>query len=72
MCVCIKVLQSYSTLYNPVDCSPPGSSVHGASPGKNTGVGCHFILQRIFLTQGWNPHLLHCKVGSLQLEPPGK
>ena len=30
-------------------------------PGKNTGVGCHFLLQRIFLTQGSNPDLLHCK-----------
>jgi len=28
-------------------------------PAKNTGVGCHFLLQGIFLTQGWNPHLLH-------------
>ena len=31
------------------------------SPGKNTGVGCHFLLQGIFLTQGSNPHLLHCR-----------
>ena len=31
------------------------------SPGKNTGVGCHFLLQRIFPTLGWNPGLLHCK-----------
>ena len=30
-------------------------------PGKNTGVGCHFLLQEIFLTQGSNPGLLHCK-----------
>ena len=29
-------------------------------PGKNTGVGCHFLLQGTFLTQGSNPHLLHC------------
>ena len=29
------------------------------SPGENTGVGCHFLLQGIFLTQGLNPHLLH-------------
>ena len=27
-----------------MDCSPPGSSVHGDSPGKNTGVDCHFLL----------------------------
>ena len=43
------------TLGDPVDCSPPGSSVHGDSPGKNTGEGCHFLLQEIFPTQGLNP-----------------
>ena len=31
------------------------------SPGKNTGVGCHALLQRIFLTQGSNPGILHCR-----------
>ena len=36
---------------DPTDCSPPGSSVHGDSPGKSTGVGCHPLLQGIFLTQ---------------------
>ena len=39
-------------------CSLPGSSVHGDSPGKNTGVGCHALLQGIFPTQGSNPSLL--------------
>ena len=43
------------------DCSPPGSSVHGDSPGKNTGVGCHALLQGIFPTQGLNLDLLHCR-----------
>ena len=33
-----------------MDCSLPGSSVHGDSSGPNTGVGCHFLLQEIFLT----------------------
>ena len=47
-----KSLQSCPTLCDPMDCSPPGSSVH--SPGKNTGVGCHALLQRIFPTQGLN------------------
>ena len=45
------------------------------SPGKNTGVGCHSLLQGIFLTQGSNPHLLcilHWQSGSLQLAPTGK
>ena len=41
-----------------MDCSPPGSSVHGDSPSKNTGVGCHALLQGIVLTQGWNSGLL--------------
>ena len=31
------------------------------SPGKNTGVGCHALLQGIFLSQGWKPRLLHCR-----------
>ena len=44
-----------------MDCSPPGSSVHGDSPGKNTGVGCHAVLQGIFPTQGSNPGLLCCR-----------
>ena len=30
-------------------------------PGKNTGVGCHFLLQGIFPTQGSNPGVLHCR-----------
>ena len=49
------------TLCDPLDCSPPGSSVHGDSPGKNTGVGCHALLQGIFPTQGSNPGLPHCR-----------
>ena len=40
-------------------CSPRGSSVHGDSPGKNIGVGCHALLQGIFPTQGSNPGLPH-------------
>ena len=42
-----------------MDCSLSGSSVHGDSPGKSTGVGCHFLLQGIFLSQGLNLGLLH-------------
>ena len=38
-----------------MDGSPPVSSVHGDSPGKNTGMGCHFLLQGISSTQGSNP-----------------
>ena len=45
----------------PMDCNLPGSSVHGDSPGKNTGVGCHALLQGIFPTQGLNPGLPQCR-----------
>ena len=38
-----------------MDCSPPDSSVHGIFPGQNTGVGCYFLLQWIFPTQGLKP-----------------
>ena len=56
-----SVTQSCPTLCDPMDCSLPGSSVHGDSPGKNTGVGCHALLQGIFPTQGSNLGLLHCR-----------
>ena len=36
-----------------MDCSPPGSSVYRGSPGKETGVRCHILLQETFPTQGW-------------------
>ena len=44
-----------------MDCGPLGSSVHGDSPGKDTGVGCDFLLQGIFQTQESNLGLLHSK-----------
>ena len=55
------VSQSCLMLCDPMDCSPSGSSVHRDSSGKNTAVGCHALLQRIFPTQGSNPGLPHCK-----------
>ena len=39
----------------PHDCSPPGSPVHGDSPGQDSEVDCHVLLQGIFPTQGSNP-----------------
>ena len=42
-----------------MDCSPPCSSLHRDSAGKNTGVDCHALLQGIFLTQESNRDLLH-------------
>ena len=46
------------TLYDPMDYSPPGSSVHGDSPGKNTGVAGHAHPQGIYQTLESNPGLL--------------
>ena len=47
---------------DPRTCSQPGSSsVHGHSPGKNTRVDCHSLLQGIFSTQGSNLGFLHCR-----------
>ena len=60
VCVC-SVAQLCLTLFDPMNLSPPGSSVHRDSPGKNTGFSCHALLQRIFPTQGSNPGLLHCR-----------
>ena len=55
------VTQSCTTLFDSMDCSPPGSSVHGDSPGKTTGMGFHVLLQGIFSTQESNQGLLHCR-----------
>ena len=52
-----KSLQLYLTLYDLMDYSSPELCPWN-SPGKNTGVVCHAILQRIFLTQGSKTHLL--------------
>ena len=67
-----EVAQSCPTLSDPMDCSPPEFSVHGIFQAgvlewgaiafsKNTGVGCHSLLQEIFPTQGLNPALQHCR-----------
>ena len=77
----VKVSQSCPTLYNPID-----YTVHGILQARILewvafpfsllqGVGCYFLLQGIFLTQGSNPHLLcllHWQVVSLPLAPSGK
>ena len=60
LCLCL-VTQSCLTLCDLIDCSLPGSSVQGDSPGKNIGVGCHALFPAIFPTQGSNPGLLHCR-----------
>ena len=82
-CGCCLVVKLRLTLCDSMDCSLPGSSVHGISqprildlypwdfPAKNTGVGCHFLLQGIFLTQRLNPQLLHWQADSLPLHHQG-
>ena len=59
VCVHAKSLQLCPTLCDPMRCSPTGPSVHGDCPGKNVGVGCHALLQRIFPSQGSNQGFLH-------------
>ena len=54
------VAQLCLTLCYPMDCSPLGSSVHGDSPSKNTGMRFPAFLQGIFPTQVLNPGLPHC------------
>ena len=64
MCICTcawSLTHVWLFLCDPMDCNPPGSSVHGDSPGKNTGVGCHALHQGIFPTQGSNPGFPHCR-----------
>ena len=59
------VTKSCLTLCNPVACDPTRLLCHGVFSGKSTRVGCHFLLQGIFPTQGSNFGLLHWKVDSL-------
>ena len=63
LCCVVLSCSAVSDSCDPMDYNSPGFSVHGDSPGKNTGVGCHILIQGIFLTQGSNPYLLwlvHC------------
>ena len=73
LCMCAKSLQSCLTPCDTVDCmQPPRILCSWDSPGKNTGVGCHALLQGIFLTQGSNLCLLHLRAlaGSTTWEAP--
>ena len=63
--LCCAELLSRVRLCNSMDCSPPGSSARGDSPGKNTGVGCHALLWDICIPTA-NSHSCtaetqHCK-----------
>ena len=67
-CVCVHSLSCvwhFVTLWTVAHQAPL------SIPGKNTGVGCHALLQGIFPTQGSNPHLLHWQADSLPLSHPG-
>ena len=67
----VKVTQSCPTLCDPMDYSPPGSSVHGDSPGKNIGVGpCP--PPGDLPNPGIEPRSPTLREDSLPIEPPGK
>ena len=66
-CVHVQSLQTCPTLCNPKDCNLPGSSVRGDSPGKNTRVGCHFLLQGNLPDAGIEPMSPAVQVDSLPL-----
>ena len=57
VCVC-ECMLSHAQLFT----TPWAAACPWDSPGKNTGAGCHFLLQGIFLTQGSNPRLLHWQI----------
>ena len=61
---------SCPTLCNPME--PARLPCPWDFPGKNTGVGCHFLLQEIFPTQGLNPGLLHCRQRLYHLSHQGR
>ena len=74
VCVCVCVCVSHSVMSNSLQhhgLQPSRLLCPQDFPGKNTGVGCHFLLQRIFPTEGLNSCLLHWQVDSLQLSHLG-
>ena len=69
LCVCAQPLQSCQTLCYHME--PTRLLCLWDSPGKNTGMGCHALLQGVFPTQGWNLGLLHCRQIRYQLSHQG-
>ena len=63
-------LQQCLTLGDPMDCSPPGSSVHGILQAGVLERVCHALLQGVFLTPGQSPRL--SRLLQVPLEAPGK
>ena len=70
-CHCCLVTMSCPTLLQPHNLQPIRFFCPWNFAGKNTGMGCQFLLQGVFLTQGSNPHLLHWQAGSLPLNHQG-
>ena len=60
-CYCCLVAKSCPAILWPHGLQPARLLCPWDVPGKNNGVSCHFLLQGIFLTQGLNTHLLHCR-----------
>ena len=71
MMVKVLVAEWYTALCNPMDCKPIRLLCPWNSPGKNTGVVCHSILQEILLTQGSNLGLPYCRQILYHLSHPG-
>ena len=74
VCVHAKSLQSCPAVCDPMDCSPPGSSIQVILQAKNTGMGCHALLWGSSQPRDWThvSCLLHWQVGSLPLALSGK
>ena len=70
VCECL-VTQLYPTLCDPMDNSPPGSAVHGDSPGGNSRVGLPWPPPRDLPNQGLNPGLPHCRQAVYHLSHQG-
>ena len=71
LCCCCVVAKSCPTLLQLSRLQPSSLICPWGYPGKNTGMGYHFLLQGIFLTQGLNPCLLHWQADFLPLSHQG-
>ena len=67
MCTCVHMCLVMPDSFETPWMQPTSLFCPWDFPSKNTGVGCHFLLQGIFLTQGSNLHLLHQQLNSLLL-----
>ena len=75
VCMCAKMLQLCPTFCDPMDCSPPGSSVHGILQARTLEWALAMPSCRGLPASGIDPcllYLLHWQMGSLPLVPPGK